>query len=163
TPARYRLDLLAGIEQSLRVEGPLQLAMQLHCARAPLALEPAPLRPADPVLAGDRAAEPDRHREELFGPGPGAVELRLVARVDDEVRVHVAVARVTPAAGLQAVAAADLDRLLDRLRQAVERHDHVLAGLAAAERDDGEGHALAPAPQLGRLGREDSECLVAED
>src|SRR5207253_6368227 len=110
-----RLELLPRIEQALRVEEALQLAVQLDGTRAPLPFQPAALRPADAVFTGDRTAESDRQGEKLLGAGGSAVELRLVGRVDDEVCMDVPVTRVAPAAGLEVVTPPHLDGLLHRL------------------------------------------------
>ena len=61
--------------------------------------------------------------------------------------MQVAVAGVAEAEGDQVVAPPDGDRLLDRLCEAVERHDDVLAEGAAAPGAHGEGEAGAPPPQ----------------
>ncbi len=62
-------QLLAGVQQPLRVEGKLDLFVQLERPRGPLAGELPALEPADPVLAADRAAELDGERKELLDGG----------------------------------------------------------------------------------------------
>ena len=61
--------------------------------------------------------------------------------------MQVAVARVAEREADQVVAAADLERLLDRLLDAVDRDDDVLADHAAAAGDHREGEPGAPLPQ----------------
>ena len=85
-------------------------------------------------------------------PRLGALQRLRVAGRDQEGGVQVAVTGVAPAAGLEAVAPADLDDRRDRLPQTLERNDDVLADLAPAPRADGERDAVAPAPE--RLGLE---------
>ena len=114
-------ELLAGVQQPLGVERGLDRPVQRDRRRAPLALEPASLDEPEPVLAGDAAAEPHREVEQLLRRSLGAAALRLVARIDQERGVEVAVAGVAPAAGGKAVPLADRQRLLDRLGKAVER------------------------------------------
>src|SRR5437660_316554 len=65
-------ELLARIEQALRVEDPLDRLVQLDRARRPLLRELAALEVAQAVLAGDRAAEPDGRVDELLARQPGA-------------------------------------------------------------------------------------------
>src|SRR5829696_10004699 len=105
--------------------------MQRGRALAPLPGEPAAAYEAQAMLAGHRAAEVQRHRQQIVGGARRAAELVRVVGREQECRVDVAVARVTPAAGRQAVAAADLERSLDRLFQSVERDGEVLAQLRA--------------------------------
>ena len=59
--------------------------------------------------------------------------------------MQVAVARVTPAAGPQAVARADLAGALEHLGQAVDRDRDVVGDLRAEQAGDRPGDALAPA------------------
>ena len=61
--------------------------------------------------------------------------------------MEVPVAGMPPGAGAQAVAGADLKRRLDPLLEAIERHDDVLADLAAERRLDRQRDSVAPAPQ----------------
>src|SRR5687767_2309520 len=121
--------------------------MELERAGPQLAGEPVPLDEADAVLAGDRPAEPERELEQLLGHARRQRELSLVLDVEQEGRVEVAVARVAPGAARQAEPATDLERLLDRLGEPVERHGDVLARLATALRTDDQREAVAPAPQ----------------
>ena len=67
--------------------------------------------------------------------------------------MEVAVARMAEAQRDQVVAAPDRDRLVDRFREAVERHDDVLAECAAPAGANREGEAGAPAPQSLEIGR----------
>src|SRR5439155_218773 len=59
-----------------------------------------------------------------------------------------AVAGMPPAAGGKPVSPPDCERLLDRLPEAVEGDDDVLADLAAAARAHGDRDAVAPAPEF---------------
>ena len=81
--------------------------------------------------------------------------------------MQVAVARMAPAAGGEPVPAADLRRRVDRLREALERNDDILAGLPAAGGAHRERDAVAPAPERvdlrGRRGRVHGERVLAED
>ena len=61
------------------------------------------------MLAGDGAAEAQREVEQLLRRLAGAGPLRLVAGVEQEGRMDVAVAGVSPGAGLEIVARADAD------------------------------------------------------
>src|SRR5215207_5021566 len=94
-------DLLARVHEVLGVDGLLDRAMQPQRHVVPLLSELPALDPAEPVLAGDRAAHGRRGREQLSGGGARALQLGPVARVDEERRVQVAVACVAPAACLQ--------------------------------------------------------------
>src|SRR6266496_187659 len=159
-------DLLAGVEQALRVEDALDLVVELERARRPLALELPPLQPADAVLAGNGSAEAHRQGEQLCGRNVRPGELVLVMRGDEERRVQVAVTRVSPAAGDEVVAAPDRNRLVDRFAEPVEGDDDVLAHFAAAGRADRDRDAVAPAPELGdgwALGADDVERVLAEN
>ena len=142
--------LLAGIEEVLRVEDLLDGPVELHRAGAPLLLELAAL-PAEAVLSGDRAAERDGQVEQLLDGTIGTFDLVLVAGVDEEVRVDVPVARVTPADRLKTVSSADLDGAVDDLGEPVEWDGDVLRDLSAANRRRGERNSLAPAPQRGNV------------
>ena len=118
------------------------------------------------MLAGDRSAEPQRELEKLFGEPRRKRELVLVVLRQQERRVEIAVARVTPGARRDAQPPPDLERLLDRLAEPVERHCNVLARLAAALGIDDERQAVAPAPQRGdllrRLGGVERQRVLAE-
>ena len=61
--------------------------------------------PCSPLIV---PLELDRHREQVVGGVPRAGDREVVARVDEERRVEVAVAGVPPGARLQAVPLADL-------------------------------------------------------
>ncbi len=81
--------------------------------------------------------------------------------------MEVPVAGVAPAAGLEVVAGADLERLLGGFGEPVDRDDDVLAELAAPTGADRVVDAVAPAPELGDgagIGRSvDGERAVGED
>src|SRR5215213_7737130 len=139
--------LLAGVHEVLRVDCLLDRAMQPQRRVVPLLPEVTGLDEAEAVLARDRAAHLRGGREQLGGGGARALQLGWVARVDEERRVQVAVARMAPAAGLQAMAGADLQHGFDRVAEAVEWHDDVLRHLAAALRRYRDRDAVAPAPQ----------------
>ena len=144
---------LARVEQALRVEGLLQPQVQVVARRAELVLELAALQPADPVLARDRAAEAQGELEQLVTGSVGAALLIGVVGREEERRVDVAVARVPERQRRHVVPGADLERLARDIAQPVERHGDVLAERATALREDREGDAAAPPPQLGDLGR----------
>jgi hypothetical protein len=127
--------------------------VQADRRRRPLLGQPAVLEHADAVLAADRAAERDGHREELAGRRLRALGLAGVARVEQERRVQVAVAGVAPGAGLEPVALADGHGLGDRLGEPVERDGDVLGELAAPPGADRVRHARAPLPQRPHVGR----------
>ena len=103
------------------------------------------------MLSGDRAAERDGQVEQLLDGTIGTFDLVLVAGVDEEVRVDVPVARVTPADRLKTVSSADLDGAVDDLGEPVEWDGDVLRDLSAANRRRGERNSLAPAPQRGNV------------
>src|SRR3712207_9078945 len=65
--ARALWHLLSGVQQALRVERLLDRQVQVDGAGRPLLLQLAVLEDPEAVLAGDGAAEADRHREELLG------------------------------------------------------------------------------------------------
>src|SRR3954469_9534277 len=142
-------NLFARVEQALRVQRALDGLVRAQRAAA----QRAALEHAQPVLAGHRAAQPPREREQLARRLAGPVELAAVAGVDQEGRVQVPVAGVPPAQRLQAVPGADGQRLADRLGEALDGHDDVLADLPAALRADRERDAVAPAPQRVDLAR----------
>ena len=118
----------------MRVEGALDGVVEVERRGLPLAGQLAALDPADAVLAADRATERHRQREQLLRRGLRALSACASPRLDQERRVEVAVPGVAPAAGLETVAAADLDDRRDRLPQPLERNDDVLAELAPAPR-----------------------------
>ena len=70
--------------------------MQLERAGAELLAEPVPLDEADAVLARDRSAEPEGEFEERFGNPRRERELFFFVAREQERRVEVAVAGVTP-------------------------------------------------------------------
>ena len=101
--ASRELAFLPGFSRPLGSNAGLDRPVQRDRRRAPLALELAALDEPEPVLAGDAAAEPHREVEQLLGRRLGARPLRLVAGIDQERGVEVAVARVAPAARREAV------------------------------------------------------------
>src|SRR5579859_708417 len=141
-------QLLARVEEALRVERPLDCLVQLDGPRRPLLLELPALQPAGAVFARDRAAEPYRQTDELLARGPGAGPFVLALRREEERRVEVAVAGVAEAEPDQVVTAADLGGLVDRLLEPVQRDDDVLAERQPAPGKDGERQPAAPAPEL---------------
>ena len=152
-PERLRIyRFLPGFKQVLRVERLLHPQVQVVAGRAELVLELAALQPADAVLAGDRAAEPQRELEQLVTRVVGALLLVEVLRREEERGVDVAVAGVTERQCRHVVARADLERLARDVAQPVERDGDVLAVGAAALREDRERRAAAPAPEVGDLG-----------
>ena len=106
--------------------------MKVERRRGPLACQLSALRDAEPVLAGHRAAQADGQREQVLGGSPGSVDLLGARPVHQERGVEVAVAGVSPRRRRKVVASSDLDRLLDRFCQPVERDGDVLADLPAA-------------------------------
>src|SRR5204863_4343043 len=89
-----RLTLLAGIQEPLRVERLLQAQVQVVRVRTELVLELAALQPADAVLAGHRAAEPERELEQLVARRVGPRLLPGLVGSEEERRVDVAVSGV---------------------------------------------------------------------
>ena len=84
--------------------------------------------------------------------GRGSPQARSgVAAVEEERRVHVAVAGVTPAARLELRLRRCLVRGGDHLGQPLDRHADVLADLAAQVRVGCDADPVAPAPQRGDL------------
>src|SRR3954464_6698710 len=55
----------AGIQDVVRVKRLLDAPVELHRLGSDLVGQPGPLQPADAVLAGDGAAEPDRQIHDL--------------------------------------------------------------------------------------------------
>ena len=103
------------------------------------------------MLAGDRSAEPQGEREQLFRHARGARDrIRIVPR-EQIGRVEVAVAGMPPRAGGEAQPCADGERLLDAFREVVERDGDVLARFAAALCVHPQGDAVPPPPQSGNL------------
>src|SRR5436305_9793398 len=84
--------LLARVQEVLRIERVLEEAVEPGRVSA--------FETSEPVLAGHRAAELERHREHV--PRGALAAFCLVGR-DEEGRVDVAVARVPPGARLEAV------------------------------------------------------------
>src|SRR5207247_10889155 len=94
--------------------------------------EPVPLHDADAVLTGNRSTKSQGELEEPFGKFWRECELCFVVPGEQEHRVEVAVACVSPRTRRDAEPPSDLERLLDRFAEPVERHCNVLACLAAA-------------------------------
>src|SRR5205085_175769 len=134
--------LLPRIQEILRVERTLDGGVQLRALRAELFAQPLRLHRADAVLAGDRASEAQREREQLFGCARRELRVVLAVAGEQERRVQVSVARVSPRRRRQAETRADRERLLDRFREPVERNGDVLARLAAALRNDAQRDAV---------------------
>src|SRR4051794_16921227 len=138
--SRYLSTSRARVEQALRVERGLDPGIERTRVAA--------LEAADPVLAAHGPAQLDGHGEHVLRGPLG--HMSLLGR-DQERRVDVAVAGVAPGARLEAVRLAYLWQALQRLREPLDRHGHVLAELAAAQRGHGTVDGVAPAPQLGRI------------
>src|SRR4051794_9704272 len=100
------------------------------------------------MLAGDRPAEAERQFEQVVAGRVGTLLLGRIVRGEEERRVDVAVPCVAERERGDAVARADLQRLARHLAQPVERYRDVLAERAAPLREDREGGAAAPAPEL---------------
>src|SRR4051812_35216634 len=144
--------LLAGVEQVLRVEGLLQPRVQVVARRAELALELAALQPADPVFAGNRAAQAEGELEELVASRIRASLFVGIVRREEKRRMDVPVARVAERERRDPVALADLERLARHLPEAVERHGDVLAEGPAPLRQDRERRTAPPPPELRNVG-----------
>src|SRR5438105_11665239 len=86
-----RRDLLAGVEEALRVERPLDPGVQVERGLRPLTRELAALGPADAVLPRDRASKPDGKLEEVLRGSLGPLELCFAVRFHEEGRMQVAV------------------------------------------------------------------------
>src|ERR1700722_9338830 len=122
----HSCELLARVQQTLRIERELDLLVQLDRSRVPLVREQAALEHADAMLGGDRAPEPADEFEQLVPDRLGRCELLLARWVDEHRRVDVAVAAMPPRARAQTVACGDLVEALESLAQALDRERHVL-------------------------------------
>src|SRR5258708_29975218 len=142
-PSRPGLTLLAGVQQVLRVEGPLDPVVQVVARWAELVLELAALQPADAVLAADRAAEAQRELEQLVARVVGALLFVEIVGREEERGVDVAVARMPKRQRGDIVPLADRERLARNVAELVERHRDVLAIGAAALREDRECRTAA--------------------
>src|SRR5919109_129372 len=147
-----RSRLLPRVEEVLRIKPTFHSRMHLIRARAELPREPVPLDETDTVFARDRSAKAQSELEQLLRDARCERELVLVVGGEQERGVEVAVSCVSPRASGQSKPPADLERLFDRVAEAVERDRDILARLSAALRADDERKAVAPAPQRCDLG-----------
>src|SRR5690606_10881311 len=93
-PAHPSLEYRARVEDPLRVERPLDPPVEVDDGVPDVPGQPRLLGAPDTVLAGDRAAQPDREVHHLAVGGLGVLLLRGVLGVAHHQRVGVAVAGV---------------------------------------------------------------------
>src|SRR3954469_10854692 len=106
---------LARVEDAEGIEGGLDGAVDVHRDRSRLAREPLPLEDADAVLPGDRAAEREPDVHDLAEGHAGVLGRGGIRRIEDDDRMHVAVAGVTDDADDEAVGGRDLLHRLDQV------------------------------------------------
>lgn len=104
---RCAWDLLAGVEESLGIEGPLDVVVQRYGSWGPLVRELAALDEPDAVFAGDRSrsliASSNNSWEARWAPA----SCSSLSGASKECGVQVAVARMSPTAGRQPIMATD--------------------------------------------------------
>src|SRR5216117_2685746 len=100
---RFLIEHLPRIQNSVRVQRAAQFAHHLHLCIAGKLWQKTFLRQADPVFAGDRAAEPDGFIKDFLKGLFHAVYLILVALVREEGRMQIAVAYVAERADAELV------------------------------------------------------------
>src|SRR5207237_5911155 len=107
---------------------------------------------ADAVLAGYAAAAADTLFQDLVASLEHALHLFLVAFVEEQDRVNVAIAGVKNVAHAQLILLADPLDLAEDVRQFRARHDAVLCAVARRQPADGAERLLAALPEQVSLG-----------
>src|SRR5581483_11846362 len=138
---------LVRAEHAARVEHLLDAAHQADRDRAEVFLKELLLQRADAVLTGERAAERQRRAEDRGRGLLNALHLARVAPVEEDIRMQVAVARVTENGDRQANLGADLPHAADHLRHLATRYGDVLAQLVRSHPAQRAGDGAPCLPQ----------------
>ena len=112
---------LAWVEQAVGIERALDRAQQFERGIAELAGQESLLGEADPVFAGERAAEGQRVVEDLLHRGLDAVHFLLIALVGQKRRVEIPVAEMPERRDLHLVAGGGLVDEADHLGEFAPR------------------------------------------
>src|SRR6266850_2317631 len=147
---------LAGIAEATGIERGLEALHQREVGRREDERHEVGLLEADAVLARDRAADLRAHLHDLGAGGDDTRLLTGLARVVEDVRVQVAVARVEHVADAQAVRGHDLVHAREHVRQLGARDDavhHHVGGRHAAVGAEGRLAAFPEQLALGLVAR----------
>ena len=150
-------DGLAGIEQAQGVEGGLEGVEGVDLCRSELDAHLVDLFPADPVLAGDRAAYRDAELKDGAAQGLGLLQVALQVGVVEYQGVKVAIAGVEDVGDPQAMDLRKAAHLGQDEGQGLPRDGPVDAVIVGRKSSHGGEGALAARPESSALG------LVAGD
>src|ERR1044072_2948225 len=145
--AVQRWKHLAGVEQSLGVEGAFEPLLLVEVALGKPARHQGSFLDADTVLAGEHAADLDAELEDLGAELLGALQFaRLVGIIEDQ-RMQVAVAGVKHIGDAQPELLGELARALQDQRQLGARNGAVHAVVVGRNAPDRRERCLAPGPE----------------
>ncbi|CAI8810606.1 hypothetical protein EMIT0373P_20256 [Pseudomonas chlororaphis] len=145
-------DVLAGVEQAAGIEGRLDRVEQGQLVAVELGAHLVDFLPADPVFAGDAAADRDAQLEDLAAQGFGAVQFAGLVGVEQDQRVHVAVAGMEHVGHPQLVFGGQRGDGLEHPRQCAARDGAVHAVVVRRQPAHRREGVLAPGPETHPLG-----------
>ena len=145
-------DVLAGVEQAARVEGRLDRMEQRQLVGVELRAHLIDLLAADAVLAGDAAAHLHAQLENLAAQVFGAFQLTGLVGIEQDQRVHVAVAGVEHVGHAQSELLGQVGNALEHARQLAARDGAVHAVVIRRDTSNRREGILAPGPEANALG-----------
>src|SRR5690606_5009448 len=145
-------NVLARVEQAARVEGRFHRVEQGQLVGIELGAHLVDLLATYTVFTGDAAANLDAKFEDLAAQVFGALQLTFLVGIEEDQRVHVAIAGMEHVGHAQAVLLGKLGDALEHARQLAARDGAVHAVVVRRNAPDRREGVLAAGPEAHALG-----------